>query len=604
MFVIVEGVILYLSVVSNIEPSLVKYLICLVMSYFSNIVLVKIPLKYVGLRCLYIISVATFYLLVVLRSLDSFLILVKNTLVTFLLTRWMASKYMPFVNFFLIMGNLAIHNIYNYFYPPTMKFDTTAIHMILVIKLTSFGWSYFDGTSAKPESLSVYKRSKAVKKHPSLLQFMAYTFFYPTLLTGPSIDYIEFDDWLTGNIFKDYPTSNLAYVPHNWKLSLKKLIKGLVFLLLAGISKTVISEDKLNSKKAFLDRSFIYKIHYLYLLGFAFRLKYYSAWTTAEGACISSGIAYNYYDKDSHSIVWDRMSNIDIWTFEAAQSSYVSIKSWNIKTNNWLKNYVYLRLCNDNEKPTFTATLITFAVSAFWHGINPCYYLTFLTGALYQNCGQYYRKYTRPVFLLGDRVTPSKYKWIYDFIGFYMVKLLFGYLMQPFILLDFSKALEVWSKVGYFGHICVVITYLLFKGPLSTSFKHKCLDHHPVAVSNRKQLNSDSHKLKTLPKIQIELGMKLGSQSQIYFGIPQKYIYEWTEILDEWDIFVNDYSEWKFQNGLELEEDNLVAAFFTFIEQFAESTSPIDPEFINRKKISFNVYSPSSSQNIIDLGID
>lgn len=45
-------------------------------------------------------------------------------------------------------------------------------------------------------------------------------------------------------------------------------------------------------------------------------------------------------------------------------------------TNSWLRSVVYERV------PKKYGTVLTFALSALWHGFYPGYYLTFGTGAL------------------------------------------------------------------------------------------------------------------------------------------------------------------------------------------------------------------------------
>jgi len=53
-----------------------------------------------------------------------------------------------------------------------------------------------------------------------------------------------------------------------------------------------------------------------------------------------------------------------------------SIEHWNKGTNHWLRLIVY-------ERAKTNATLWTYALSAFWHGFYPGYYLTFANGALF-----------------------------------------------------------------------------------------------------------------------------------------------------------------------------------------------------------------------------
>lgn len=53
-----------------------------------------------------------------------------------------------------------------------------------------------------------------------------------------------------------------------------------------------------------------------------------------------------------------------------------AIGSWNLGTNRWLRLVVYERV------PKKYGTLLTFMLSALWHGFYPGYYLTFASGAL------------------------------------------------------------------------------------------------------------------------------------------------------------------------------------------------------------------------------
>jgi hypothetical protein len=49
----------------------------------------------------------------------------------------------------------------------------------------------------------------------------------------------------------------------------------------------------------------------------------------------------------------------------------------------WLKHYILERL-QKGARPTFLESMSVFAVSAFWHGFYPSYYLMFLQAAFQQ----------------------------------------------------------------------------------------------------------------------------------------------------------------------------------------------------------------------------
>lgn len=56
-----------------------------------------------------------------------------------------------------------------------------------------------------------------------------------------------------------------------------------------------------------------------------------------------------------------------------------TIDAWNKGTNLWLRYVMYER-----ASPKYN-TVMTYTLSAFWHGFYPGYYVTFLTGALFTN---------------------------------------------------------------------------------------------------------------------------------------------------------------------------------------------------------------------------
>lgn len=55
-----------------------------------------------------------------------------------------------------------------------------------------------------------------------------------------------------------------------------------------------------------------------------------------------------------------------------------------MNTNNWLRNYMYLRVTPKGKKPGFVASMCTFVTSAFWHGFEPGYYMAFVLAAFVQ----------------------------------------------------------------------------------------------------------------------------------------------------------------------------------------------------------------------------
>ena len=134
----------------------------------------------------------------------------------------------------------------------------------------------------------------------------------------------------------------------------------------------------------YVSYSFLRRVWVLHMFGFTARLKYYGVWSLSEGACILSGMGYKGVDPKTGQVMWNRLQNVNPWGIETAQNNRAYLESWNINTNNWLRNYMYLRVTPRGKKPGFRASMATFVTSAFWHGFYPGYYLTFILASFLQ----------------------------------------------------------------------------------------------------------------------------------------------------------------------------------------------------------------------------
>lgn len=597
-----------LSANCGIDEVTLKLAICLFASFPLNGILKRLPDNNIRLKCYFIVAISAFYIFGILNLYDGFTTLFISTIFTFVVTRYYQSTFMPYVNFVFIMGHLAINHMYAQFYAtydPT-KIDITGAQMVLVMKLTSFAWSYYDGTLADKKDLTEYQLSRSVSRHPSLLKFMAYAFFYPSLLTGPSFDYADFESWLNCEIFRDLPESkkprrkwnkdpNLRrQIPKSAGVALVRIAQGIFWLVLTFLIEDYVYTDYIFTDEFINVRSFFYRIHYLFLLGFSYRLKYYAAWTISEASCIVCGLGYNGYDTKLNKIEWNRVQNIDICRLELAQNTHESLEAWNMNTNKWLKNYVYLRVAKKGSKPGFRSTLFTFLTSAFWHGTRPGYYLTFATGALFQTCGKLYRRNFRPIFLAKDGKTPLRSKIIYDVISFYVTKISFGYLVQPFVILDFKKSLYGWKTVNFYIHIGILITFFAFKGPFSKQFTNWLKSFQPVQIELKRQKKMEKEVAATSGTLgsviadkheferdelegELEHAMDLGIPS---VSFDKEQFDNAREDLHE---FRRQYEEWRNEKGLEVEEANLRRAYENFTKQ-------LQPQ---HRRMSFSDYSPT-----------
>jgi len=198
------------------------------------------------------------------------------------------------------------------------------------------------------------------------------------------------------------------------------------------------------------------------MFGLTSRMKYYGVWSLAEGSCILSGIGYNGVDPATGRAKWDRLTNINPWEIETAQNTRAYLNNWNINTNQWLRNYMYLRVTPKGKKPGFRATLATFVTSAFWHGFYPGYYLAFVLASFLQVAAKNGRRLVRPLFMTPDGKNPLPSKRYYDLFTFIITQTTFSFTTAPFVILFFNDTMRVWSRVYFYTIIIVAASFVLF----------------------------------------------------------------------------------------------------------------------------------------------
>jgi len=184
----------------------------------------------------------------------------------------------------------------------------------------------------------------------------------------------------------------------NWKAC----NKGALYHFAAGILNTfilVVFGKKFQTlycgTEEYANQSLIYK--YLFMLAsvHVLRSKYYIGWKLSQAAVIFCGLGYDVKtnDKGESVATFDRVENINITKLELDISPLNRIKYWNRTVHLWLKYHLFMRLINVEKRPFKNnkplASLITFMVSAFWHGFYPVYFVFFLQYYLIDQVSKY-----------------------------------------------------------------------------------------------------------------------------------------------------------------------------------------------------------------------
>lgn len=571
-----------LSELSGLDETNVKILTTTALSFPFSIIFKRLPDNNYTLKNWYIIAVSSFYVFVICELGSGLRSLLISATGTYLITRYLRTDLMPWINFLFLMGHLlSTHFLLQFFqeYDPTV-IDITGAQMVMVMKLSAFGWNVHDAR-VNVDNLSPYLKTRVIKEHPNILPYLGYVFFYPSLMTGPAFDYVDYDRFIHSTLFDDVPDDKRPgkrkrRIPRSGKPALRKVLQGLFWAALFVVMPKYVSLDYALDEGFVTDKSFVYRCFYLWVLGLTYRLKYYTIWLIAEGACILCGIGYNGYDPDTGKFKWNRVQNIDPVAFETGQNVHTCLEAWNMNTNKWLKYYVYVRLAKPGKKPGFKSTLCTFATSAAWHGTRPGYYLTFVMGAFMQTLGKIYRRNIRPIFLEADGKTPKRSKIYYDVVSYIVTQLAFGFIVQPFVILDFKKSVYCWSTVYFYVIIATAITLVAFKGPFKkqvTEFFQSHQAAHRLAEEKKKQEKLTEHEASKVHKTVDKVLRRDGGDDMPTLGVPsidelenmskEELEEDMRELQVAWQSF-------KDRKGFSDDIDNLKDAYKNFTEEIEE----------------------------------
>ncbi|XP_022239812.1 lysophospholipid acyltransferase 1-like [Limulus polyphemus] len=332
--------------------------------------------------------------------------------------------------------------------------DITGPVMIATQKVSSVAFSLHDGLARPEEKLSLDQKRYALRQSPSMLEFFSYIFHFQALMCGPLMfykDYIEFIEGKPYNRVKhpqnklvDEITKQLVYQGPPMEQVMQKVAVSIFFALFLMIVVphfpiTYLTEDKFLSETPWHAQML-----YILVATSVVRSKYYHAWLLGEAVCNAAGQGFSGFSSDNQP-KWDLLSNVDIVRFELSVNFRESLETWNKTTQNWLKMIAYDRAARHK-------TLVTYILSAIWHGFYPGYYFTFLGGALLTMAARSVRRSVRPYFQ-----TSRPMAVFYDILSCLATRVALAYIVFPFILLESMASLKVYWNFYFSGHIIALL---------------------------------------------------------------------------------------------------------------------------------------------------
>lgn len=263
--------------------------------------------------------------------------------------------------------------------------DPTTIYMMTICKFSSLAFSYEDGAKDDKDFKNAHHREYKIVEKPSLLETFSFVYFYPTSVVGPSIEYKDFIDFIyLRGCYSNLPIKYLLINGIQY-FGLSLVIMGLYAFIGPKFPISVVGEPSFNQY------NMLYKIVYVYISLIFVRMKYYTGWTLSYSSLIFNGVAYTEKKTKDGKVerLFEKGDYGSIINSEFGINPKFKLTCWNRTVHLWLKYNLFTRAINIDMKPFKNnmnlSSLLTFIVSAIWHGYYPTYYFTFLSLYLLQS---------------------------------------------------------------------------------------------------------------------------------------------------------------------------------------------------------------------------
>lgn len=327
------------------------------------------------------------------------------------------------------------------------KLDISTTLMMAVPKICSVAWCYQDGRTQK--KLSKEEEMHKLDRLPNIFEYMSYMLFYTTVVVGPFCDYDEFRDYI-------YHRNDYSNIPNPLWVSLRTLFIGLVSM---GITATVLPKNDMiyTMTKEYREDPIWYQIYFLLFSGFLIRVKYFTVWYIVTANTMACGLSYNGRDQNGKP-QWDRIWSAS-YRHEIQDNIRAKLEDWNHSVQEWLRRYIYLRVCSEEEgkrnpKKAVFASNVAFMVSAFWHGFYPGYYIGFLHLFLLQANSKFlYRAKGRLSWVPGP---------VALFFKHFLTCFFLDYCGALFYLLTLNPIFYYMHSTAYIPSILLIGTFVFF----------------------------------------------------------------------------------------------------------------------------------------------
>eukprot|EP00916_Digyalum_oweni_P010163 GHVL01017050.1.p1 GENE.GHVL01017050.1~~GHVL01017050.1.p1 ORF type:complete len:217 (+),score=39.36 GHVL01017050.1:381-1031(+) len=204
-----------------------------------------------------------------------------------------------------------------------------------------------------------------------------------------------------------------------------------------------------------MNNNFIYRLYHVCMVVLQLRGRFIIAWIISEIICCISGVGF---DPCIHpySIDIKIFRTVDIKKVELSTSMRYMIQGWNCSVQSWMAIYIYKRLTFESK---LLRQVITMSLSAFWHGLHPGYYVSFIQAPFFQLIQQ--SLWDNLDNYIYNGIYSNIYNYILYIIQWFISQLLVFYLTIPFCYQTLENTWKVWKSLYFCGHILILIIAIL-----------------------------------------------------------------------------------------------------------------------------------------------
>lgn len=364
-----------------------------------------------------------------------------------------------------MMTYLLFFRTVTWFGLPSPSGHTNMIQMIMTLKLIGVAFERNSVLTKSQESDKGTENASSVDaaiKNIGVIDLFHYCFNYIGLLTGP---------YYTFRTFHDYFHLPFAVNAENsLKATLEKLKIVPIYVALLFVASYIWPLSYATTEEFYNERSWLYRLFYIWPSFFIFRMRIYSGIILAECVCVCAGfgaypkeleakcghgpsnaVTQELLDKpENREYTFETVENVEVRGVESCLTFREAMKHWNRCIQYWLAMFVYKRF--PSKKYRIIATM---AVSAYWHGVHAGYYFCILGPIVYLPVEDLYVK-----LLKNDKASKVQQNvvgavfWILKFFAF-------SYMGTAFLLKDVFLIWHFYGSVYHFAFFFWAALYIV-----------------------------------------------------------------------------------------------------------------------------------------------